>query len=129
MKEAPTPAKGVRGRPRLQDSQKKSCTITAAYTESEFKAIETQAEIAGITISEYVAKSSLSATVTSVLSSEERQLLNSLKMTWVNVNQISKTLNGFAKSGSYSRSEKLENMLDSSLEELMEILNKYKRIC
>lgn len=126
MKEATKP---TRGRPRLQNDKKKNHTVTAAFNESEFQTIEKKAEAVGITISEFVAQSSLKATVTSVLSSEERQLLNSLKMTWVNINQISKTLNGFAKSGSYIKNEKLEKILDSSLEELMNILDKYKKIC
>ena len=81
---------GTRGRPQLPDSQRRSRRLWFRLTAQELSAIQAKAEVAGISLAEYLRRAALTKTVRA---RTDGQVCEQLRRIGNNLNQIARALN------------------------------------
>jgi mobilization protein NikA len=82
-------------RPKKAESEKRSANFPPVrVTEAELIHVQDQAEMAGLSVSDYLRQRALSGKVTPRRTSGEASLLVELNRVGVNLNQIARALNG-----------------------------------
>jgi hypothetical protein len=81
---------GVRGRPQLPDSQRRSRRLWLRLTAQELGAIQAKAEVAGLSFAAYLRRAALSKTVSA---RTDKQVCGQLQRIGNNLNQIARHLN------------------------------------
>jgi Bacterial mobilisation protein (MobC) len=81
---------GARGRPQLPDSQRRSRRLWLRLTAQEQSAIQAKAEVAGLSLAEYLRRAALAK---SVHPRTDGKVCGQLQRIGNNLNQIARTLN------------------------------------
>ncbi|CCX48723.1 ribbon-helix-helix protein CopG family [Bacteroides sp. CAG:927] len=93
------------------------------FNDAQFDIIDIKSSRAGMSRSEYIREGALSATVTGVLSDEEKMLLHELKKLGPNLNQIAHHANAV---GFHSVADKAENIVDRIAGFILKLKNRVK---
>ncbi|UYV12396.1 MAG: MobC family plasmid mobilization relaxosome protein [Phycisphaera sp.] len=85
--------KGPGGRPKLDDEERRCRPTHIRWTIAEYNSIHTNADLAGVSVSEYVRRRSLGLPVVAKHARSDARLVHELNAIGVNLNQIARNLN------------------------------------